>query len=232
MTVLATSSNRFSTVVKFEMEPSQGICRKAVTVNDAAATLKVGAVLGKYIASPTATAGTIVGTGNGVLGTVTMTAVAGLELGTYKIKITKANTNAGDFQLLSPKGKLVGTGTVAVLFTAGGFSFTLADGTTDFALGDVVPVIVAGTEKYKLQDAAAADGSQIASAVLIADSNGNSYDVTLPATTDTTVVALVNGPAIVGQAGLSFGANTTTAGQKAELYAQLESVGIQVANSI
>jgi hypothetical protein len=47
MAVLATSSTRFSALVKHEYEPSLSYCREVVTVNDSAQTLKVGAVLGK-----------------------------------------------------------------------------------------------------------------------------------------------------------------------------------------
>ena len=47
MAVIATDSTRFSEVVAFEFEPQLGLCREAIVLNDAAATLRVGAVLGK-----------------------------------------------------------------------------------------------------------------------------------------------------------------------------------------
>jgi hypothetical protein len=47
MTVLYTDSNRFSDVVNYEFEPAIGYCRDAVVINDVAATLPVGTVLGK-----------------------------------------------------------------------------------------------------------------------------------------------------------------------------------------
>lgn len=51
MAVFATDSTRFSAVVKFETEPQLSICRESVIINDAAATLRVGAVLGKVTAT-------------------------------------------------------------------------------------------------------------------------------------------------------------------------------------
>lgn len=50
MSVIATDTPRFSNVVKGELWPELTYCRAVVTVNDAAATLKVGTVLGKVTA--------------------------------------------------------------------------------------------------------------------------------------------------------------------------------------
>lgn len=51
MAVFATDSTRFSAVVKFELEPQAAVCRESIVINDAAATLRVGAVLGKVTAT-------------------------------------------------------------------------------------------------------------------------------------------------------------------------------------
>ena len=51
MAVFATDSTRFSAVVKHEYEATTGICRESIVINDAAATLRVGAVLGKVTAT-------------------------------------------------------------------------------------------------------------------------------------------------------------------------------------
>lgn len=51
MTVIATDKNRYSNLVKHELWPETGFCRKEVTVNEAAAkTYAVGTVLGKVTA--------------------------------------------------------------------------------------------------------------------------------------------------------------------------------------
>jgi hypothetical protein len=229
MSVIATDSTRFSAVVKHEYEPSKSFCRDAVTLNGAAATYKVGAVLGKYIATPTATSAAKAGnTGNGAMGAITMTSVANLKTGAYKVSIVKAAANAGDFVLKDSEGDVLGTGTVGVAFSQAGFAFTLADGATDFVVGDEFTITVAGTVKYKIVEATATDGSEVAAAVLIADSLGQSGDIVLAATTDTKALALTRGPVIVADAGLTFGASVDTAGELATAYAQLKSVGITV----
>lgn len=231
MSVIAQSSNRFSNVVKYEFQPSFGFCREAVVVNDAAATISVGAALGRYIASPVGTAGAVVGTGNGVMGAITLTSNKDMVLGTYTVKITKTVTNAGDFALLDPNGKVVGYGAVGVAFNQAGFAFTLADGATDFVVGDSIPIVVTGTYKYKLVEATATNGTEVVRAIYIADVVGNSYDTTLVLNTDQTVLALVRGPAVVSKSALSFGASVNTAGELAAAYDQIEALGIRVATT-
>lgn len=125
MPVIATDSNRFSDVVKFEFEPSEGFCREQIVINDVAATLKVGTLLGR----------------------------------------------------------------------------------------------VTATGKYKVALSAAADGSQTPVAVLIADTNGVSNDLVVAASTDTPALALVRGPAIVADAGLTLGTGITAAAAKTALAA-------------
>jgi hypothetical protein len=51
MSVFATDMVRLSNVLKHEYEPSLSFCRDVVTMNDAAATLPVGTVLGKVTAT-------------------------------------------------------------------------------------------------------------------------------------------------------------------------------------
>lgn len=82
--------------------------------------------------APVAEAGN---TGNGTFA-ATPTITAGAKEGTYRVEVTIAATNAGGFVVEDPDGVLVGAGTVAVAFSAGGIAFTLQDGSTDFARGD------------------------------------------------------------------------------------------------
>lgn len=51
MSVFATDTQRLGAVLKHEYEPQLSYCRDMVVVNDAAATFKVGAVLGKVTAT-------------------------------------------------------------------------------------------------------------------------------------------------------------------------------------
>ncbi len=228
MTTIATESTRFGNVVKSEYDPASGFCRDNITFNGTATTLQVGTVLGSYLASPTATAGTTVGTGNGTMGSITMSASLGLQIGTYTLKITKTVSNAGDFVLLDPQGQAIGIGQVGTAFSQAGFAFTLADGSTDFVVGDYIPITVTGTKKYKIVEASATDGSQVAAAIYIADALGLSQSSATTLNTDLVVLAITKGPAIVNKSQLTFGASVTGTALTAA-YAQLDALGIRVA---
>lgn len=92
--------------------------------------------------SRSAEAGAVSGTGNGAMGAITVGATA--KLGAHVLKITKAASDAGDFEVIDPEGDVVGVGTVGVAFSGGGLSFTLADGSTDFAVGATITISVSG----------------------------------------------------------------------------------------
>lgn len=224
MTVIATEATRFNAVVKYEQEASVGICRDVVTVYEAGTkTYPVGTVLGKTFVSTsvTATAGT--NTGNGAIGTVTATGKA--QRGTYTIRINKAASNAGDFTVTDPSGAVIGFGTVAVAFS-NQIAFTLADGATDFVVGDSFSVEVVGDYKYKMVESTATDGSAKACAIYISAKDGSFSESSIAATTDTSVIALIRGAAIVGKETLTYGASIDTAAEKTKMYSELESVGI------
>lgn len=227
MTVIATSSPRFSNVVKHEYEPSLAYCREALVVNDAVSTLKVGSCLGSYIASPVVTPGAMVGTGNATGGTASATSTAALQLGTYTVSMLTATT----FVVLDPQGESIGTGATTVAFKSNGLVFTITAGGTPAVAGDTLPIVVTGTVKYKLVEATATDGTQVIRAIYIGDAQGNAYDTTLVLNTDTTVLALVRGPAIVSKGALLVGASVNTAGELAAAYEQIEALGIRVATT-
>ena len=224
MSLVATEATRFNGVVKYEQEASVGICRDVVTVYEAGAkTYPIGTVLGRTFVSTsvTATAGT--NTGNGAIGTVTTTGKA--QRGTYTIRIIKAATNAGDFTVSDPTGTVTGYGTVAVAYS-NQIAFTLADGATDFAVGDSWTVEVVGDYKYKQVEATATDGSNIARAIYISANDGSFSTSTIAATTDTSVIALVRGAAIIGKETLTYGASIDTTAEKTKMYSELEAIGI------
>lgn len=228
MAVIATENQHYSNVVKREDGIEWGQCKKVVTINGAAGTLPIGSVLGAFIASPTGTAGATVGTGNGVMGSITVTSNAGLQLGKYTLKIVKTVANAGDFVLLDPQGKVIGTGQVGTAFNQAGFAFTLADGATDFVAGDYIPITVAGTVKYKLIEATATDGTEVAKAVLVGDASGAPVPVVATLNTDVNALVLYRGVCAVADTALNYGASVDTDAEKATIKAQLEAVGIDV----
>ncbi len=131
MTLIATEAKRLSNVVKQELWAETGYCREAVVVNDAAATLVPGTVLGK----------------------------------------------------------------------------------------------VTATGKYKVAVQTAVDGSEVAAAIVM-------VEIAVPATTDTKVLALVKGPAIVSKAGLVLDATYNLDAEKAAVYAALEAKGIACNDAI
>lgn len=83
-------------------------------------------------------------TGNGTMGTITVS--AGAKIGNYTLSIIEPGANAGTFIVLDPDGVQIGDGAVGAAFSAGGLAFTLADGATDFVAGDSFTLAVAGNE--------------------------------------------------------------------------------------
>lgn len=83
-------------------------------------------------------------TGNGAMGAVTVGADA--KVGDYTLTIVEPAANAGAFIVEDPDGIVIGNGDVAAAFNAGGLSFTLADGSTDFAAGDQFTITLVASE--------------------------------------------------------------------------------------
>jgi hypothetical protein len=224
--LVATETKRLGDVLKYEFEREMGFCRKAVTAYESGAkTYTPGTVLGKTLVSGSAAA--VAGganTGNGTMGSITVSSHA--KVGQYVLRITVASSNAGAFELLNSNGSVVGTGNVASAFVGAGLAFTLADGSTDFIVGDTFVITVTGTEKYKILENTASDGSAAFAGIYIGASNGLGIDTSVAATTDTTVLILERGPALVAKEGLTLGASINTAAEKAALYAQMAAVGI------
>lgn len=227
MASLGYESTRYSDVIAHEYAPELAFCRDVVTVYEGSeVTYQIGTVLGKTLVSGSATATAGTNTGNGTMGTVTVSGTA--EIGTYTLRISKAAANAGDFVVVNPSGVVVGNGTVAVAYSAAGLAFTLADGATDFVVGDTFTIAVTGTVKYKRVEATATDGSQKAAAIYVGGiTPQTSYNKsTIAATTNTSVVAIVRGSVLYKKQGLVFGASVDTQAELDAAYAQLEAKGM------
>jgi hypothetical protein len=100
---------------------------------------------------------------------------AGALEGAYKLTIIEPASNAGNFVVEDPLGRIVGHGTVAVAFSGGGLSFTLADA-TDFVAGDSFTITVAAGTKYAKFDEDGTNGTEVAVAVLFDDVDASSAD--------------------------------------------------------
>lgn len=162
------------------------------------------------ITANSAKAAAVVGDGGGALGAITVGADA--KAGDYVLTVIKAASSAGDFQVVDPDGIVVGVGTVGVAFSGGGLSFTLADGTPDFSLGDSITITVAaGNGQYVLHNPDAADGSQHAAAIL--------YDA-VDASTGAKGGVAIERMAVVGASALTW-AEGISAGAKAAAVARL-----------
>ena len=127
----ATEAGRLSNVVRQELWPESGYTRAVVVINDAAATLEPGTVLGKV--------------------------------------------------------------------TSGG--------------------------KYKVAVETASDGSKVADAIVL-------ETTVVPATTDTKILVMLKGPAIVSKAGLILSSTYDNDAKKNAVYAALEAKGIQVNDAV
>ena len=103
------------------------------------------------------------------------------------------------------------TGYTRLVVTVNDAAATLVPGTV---LGKVT-----ATGKYKVAVQTADDGSEVADAIVM-------QEIAVPATTDTKVLVLIKGPAIVSKAGLVLDATYNTAGELAAVYAALEAKGI------
>lgn len=95
---------------------------------------------------------------------------------------------------------------------------TVNDAATTLVPGSVLGKVTA-TGKYKVAVQTASDGSEVADAIVM-------QEIAVPATTDTKVLVLIKGPAIVSKAGLVLDATYNLDAEKAAVYAALEAKGI------
>lgn len=87
---------------------------------------------------------TVIGGSNGTLTTFTTT--GGPVPGVWHLECTAAATNAGTFKLTDPNGTIVSTTVTIGAQVQGGLGFTLADGSTDFGVGDIFTITVPATD--------------------------------------------------------------------------------------
>jgi hypothetical protein len=96
---------------------------------------------------------------------------------------------------------------------------TVNDTAGTLAVGTVLGKVTADG-KYKRAVQSATDGSQVADAIVIAAT-------TIAGSTDTKVLVLIQGPAVVSRAGLVLDATYNTDPELAAVYAALEAKGIE-----
>jgi hypothetical protein len=135
-------------------------------------TLVAGQVVGKtaVIASTTSSvAADASNTGNGVFTLDATTPVlAGAKNGLYRVVNELVAANSGMFVVFDPDGIEIGRVAVAATFS-NQIKFAIADGATDFAIGDAFSVTVGIEEtdyQVKALNLSATDGSQRLSGIL------------------------------------------------------------------
>lgn len=177
------------------------------------ADLVRGSVLGQITigAATVAAAGAGTAGANTGNGTCTMDATApiqaGAKTGTYLVKCTAAATNGGVFQVEDPDGYVLGNAVVGTAFVDD-IKFLIADGSSDFIVGDAFAITVAaGSGKYKLAASTATDGSAVPVAILADKAAAASADV----------LAGIYQMGEFNGAALTLGTGTTLAAAKAAL---------------
>lgn len=140
------------------------------------AVLAIRTLMAK-VASTVPTTGTVTGTGNG-----TCTAVAAIAgdspiAGDWILTNTLAVAEGGVWSLTDPLGNVVATELVmtegsglATVFVAGGMTFTLTDGGTDFALADIFTITVTADGNWVPWAVDGVGGAEVPAGILMVDS--------------------------------------------------------------
>ncbi|MBU1567441.1 MAG: head decoration protein [Proteobacteria bacterium] len=196
-------------------EEDDNYSRKTITVKSGE-SVALAEVMGKIAKTTpsTGTAGT--NTGNGTCGSVA--AGAQTKLGTYTLTCKAAAANAGTFAVKDPEGNSMPEATVAVAYANPQLNFTLADGSTDFVIGDSFTIAVtAGSGKYVALDPTAVDGSQVAAGIMVAAVDASGAD---------TQGVIINGDALVATGNLVWPSGISE-DDKAKAIAELDALGIK-----
>lgn len=86
---------------------------------------------------------TFAGTGNGIFTPAGTPTGAGIYAGNWRVAAIQKVTNGGVFLIFDPDGREYGTAVVGTAVTTGPLRFTIADGSTDFEVGDTFTIPVA-----------------------------------------------------------------------------------------
>lgn len=189
------------------------LSRDSVTVL-AGQNLQAGHVLGKVTVGAATGAAAAGNTGNGTIGSVSAGTTA--KPGAYNVTCIEPATGGGIFVVEDPNGVTIGKAVVGTAFV-GDVDFTLVAGSADFAAGDrFVVTVAAGSGKYKEYNPTNTDGSEVAVAVLIDNTDATAADKAAVAITRQ---AEINAAEIIWFAG-------ATSDQKTAGLAQLQAQNI------
>ncbi|MCF8265828.1 MAG: hypothetical protein K9I99_15115, partial [Melioribacteraceae bacterium] len=149
--------------------PGFPVITKAVTIKSGAGVIAKNTVLGKETLGAVTVAADGGNTGNGVFTLdATTPKLARAKAGIYKVVCIAAATNGGTFRVTDPEGYVLGDVAVAATFS-NQIKFSIADGATDFVVGDTFDVtIAAGSGKHLAYSSSNVDGTQYPEAILAA----------------------------------------------------------------
>lgn len=215
MTVLTEGPHAGEFIVS---EANGARSREVITIGRSQ-TLVAGQVVALIPANTGAvTVGTpaFTGTGNGTCTLADPAYGAGVQEGTYTVRLLEGKSDGGNFEVRRPDGTLDGYAVAGTAYD-GQVKFTLADGSTDFSNAAQFTIAVtiadaANAGKYVAFNQDGTDGSQIAAAIV--------WDaVTTGASADGSVVAIVRDAEVNG-AELTWPSDIS-AGEKTAAIAQL-----------
>lgn len=214
-----------SDVVKYESHQSftrtSGLFKAG---SGAAVSIALGLILGLSGALSIAGAADDGITGNGAISGVALGAKA--QPGVYSVEAISAGTNTATFAVFDPSGNRLADAVTGTPYDNGQIAFAIADGVTDFVVGDSFSITVTETNagKYVPLDLSAVDGAQTVAGIALAD-------LTVPDGADAPGLVLVNGPAFVLRKHLTY-PDGASAAQKAAIDAALLARQIKVVDAV
>lgn len=142
-----------------------------------AVKIEAGTVLGRKVGGTATVSPKAGNTGNGTFTLDATTPVVGGAMpGTYAVRCTVAAANGGTFRVLSPAGAVLGDVAVGATFNDQ-IKFVIADGATDFVVGDEFDVLVSAlSHTYVPLSLTATDGTQVAAAIAFNNVDATSAD--------------------------------------------------------
>lgn len=196
--------------------------REAITVAESQTILAGGLVARKAMDDAVTVTQAFAGTGDGALTLADPAISTKAKDGVYTVVCVTAALNSGTFRVEDPNGKFLGNATVAAAFDKE-IKFTIADGDTDFVIGDTFSITVAMDDssfEYVAYNPAGTAGSEVPVGMAI-------YPATTGANESAEISAIVRHATLNGNC-IAWPAGITTAQRVDALQALEDGRGIVV----
>lgn len=139
------------------------ISRDALTIAASQTIVANGLLAKKAVSAGVTVAQSFAGTGNGVLTFADPAVSSKVKDGVYTATCVTAAADGGTFRVEDPAGVTIGNATVGTAFNKE-IKFTIADGATDFVVGDTFSITVAADASdfiWVAYDPTATDGAEV-----------------------------------------------------------------------